>query len=471
MSAPVSGFSKLSLTQDMQSSRSHVRGSSGERGKGKAPMGAGGPSRLTSIPSILNDSVDEDLDEEEPDEGNQSGRVFALDHCRHIGELYAFQIAYAEVERISIRISTTGPACSSDTCKEKRTCRHIMWLLEQLSHAIPDAIDANTMTPYEQISTMGLGNVCEELHWEAREGPDSDTEDTWQLKKVYSTSGTSRQTRGMIRERMIVVRDIMATLSTELTEDYRKDIFEDGERISPEPVMGDLEATISRLLILDDDMFYHFKTRVSHTMRALEFFKKAFLKAQTACDSLDRYCEDGPAAGPFDLVWCANKLIDIVNSISINVVQRQPLTLAAKEEAAKALVGILGMVVNRNFDVYQTVSWPRRRAHAEPQIDRNLYERLIRNPPRNSPTSGDFVLNALQNLPEAQPFIEELEVILGQLEGIGWDAPPAYIGKLQRIIAQLKGVSPIAGPGPGPSVPSGKRPAGSGDRKANKRMK
>lgn len=322
---------------------------------------------------------------------------------------------------------------------------------------------------------MGLENVCEKLQLELREGPDSPIEARWQLKKVHSTSGITRRTRGMIRERIHVVRDIMAALSNEMTDDFRKDIFDPPGKLSQGAVLGDLEATISRLIFFNDDIFYHFQALVPHNVRATDYFRKALRKAQDALQALDDYCEHGPINGPFDLIWCANSLVALVDAISFNIAQRQPLSSTAKHEAAKTLVGILEMVVGSNYEVYNELAWDRRKKHAEPLLDRNLYERLIRRPPRNYPT--DFVLNALQNLPEARPFIEQLQGLLDKLGGVGWDAPAAYKNKLRGIIAQLRAVSPefdpvivvdprtasaspsapVAGPGASEAGPSVKR--------------
>jgi hypothetical protein len=451
----------------MQSSRGHTRGHSGGKGKGKAPARDDDPP--SSDESSDNDS--EEPGEEGHEEGTDiswSGRLFALDHCRQHGTRYAFQISYAEVQRYSIRISTTDAGTPTCSCNEEGTCRHVIWLLEQLSRTRTDAAEATPITPYEQISSMGLDAVCDELHWELREGTDSDTEETrWQLKKDYKASELGRQTRGMVRDRMRTVRDIMATLSTYVTDDFRPDIFDTPDEISmDEPfVLGDLEATLARILIKDDDIFHQFSALVPRNTRASDYFRKMGSKAQHTCVLLDNYCEVGPAAGQHDVIWCAQTLVDIVNAISQNVAERQPLSSVSREEAAKSLVSILRMVVkDRNHDVYQNSQWPRRRPHGEPHIDRNLYERLIGTQSRANPAGGNFVIKALQDLPEAQRFVDALEDILNRLKTIGWGpAPQAYTDKLSAIIAQLKR-------GSGPSVSSGKRPASSMERKV-KRMK
>ncbi|KAG4430334.1 hypothetical protein IFR05_014187 [Cadophora sp. M221] len=457
----------------MQSSRGHARGHSGGKGKGKAV-----PIEEDDGPSSSEESDDDDDDDSngsDHDEGlgeetDTTCRIFALDHCRQHGTRYAFQIAYAEVERYSIRISTTDSGRPTCSCKEHGNCRHILWFLEQLSRTRSLAVENEeaNITPYEHISQLGLDNVCEELHWELRQGTDSDTEETqWQLQKAYSTPEAGRQTRGVIKERLKTVRDILATFSDIDTDSYRRDLFDSGDDITTEPIFvkRDLEATVAKILILDDSIFHHFQTLVSRNVRATEYFNKMGSKAMATLDLLDRYCEVGPTAGQHDLIRSAQTLVDIVNSISINVTERQPLSPASRGEAAKALVSILSTVVrDRNHDAYQNSTWPRRRPHGELSIDRNLYARLIGTTSRTNPAGGNFVIKALQDLPEARHFVEELEEILDMLGTIGWGpAPQAYRDKLGGLITQLRGAS-------GVSISSGKRPAGSLDHKV-KRMK
>ncbi|KAL2072535.1 hypothetical protein VTL71DRAFT_11878 [Oculimacula yallundae] len=452
----------------MQSSRGHAQGHSGGKGKGKeSPIEQKEEEGQETSSGSDEDSNGSDSDDSGPEEETDTTcRVFALDHCRQYGTRYAFQIAYAEVERYSVRISTTDSGRPTCSCKEQGICRHIHWFLDQIRRTrLPE--DADTVgTPYDYISQHGLDNLCDELHWELRQGTDSDTEETqWQLQKAYSTLDTSRQTRSMIKERPRIVRDILATLSNLDTDSYRPDLFESAVDINTESalVKRDLEATVARILMTDDNIFNHFQTLVSRNVRATDYFDKMGIKAQTTLNLLDRYCEIGPSAGQHDLIRCAQSLVDIVNSISINVTERQPLSSASRSEAAKALVSIFSTVVrDRNHDAYQNSTWPRRRPHGELSIDRNLYERLIGTTSRANPAGGTFIIKALQDLPEAQQFVEELEEILALLGTIGWGpAPQSYRDKLAGLISQLKG---------GVSMSSGKRPAGSLDRKV-KRMK
>jgi len=118
MSAPVSSFSKLSLSQEMQESRGQ-----GQPGKGKQP-------------ARVDDDSDSESEAESEDllstQDSGSGNVLAVDHCRQLmnaeteQSYYAFQIASAEVERIGIRIYPTdfkAPECS---CDEEGICPHMV---------------------------------------------------------------------------------------------------------------------------------------------------------------------------------------------------------------------------------------------------------------------------------------------------------------------------------------------------------
>lgn len=313
MSGPIASFEKLSISQ-MQ--RAH------QKGKGKA---------IATADDTSEEESEEELDEEQDsDEGEGTDLeasykpVYAIDHCRRIRHRdsrqaseeppisthYAFQMAYADVQRYSVRINNIdeSPTC---TCKETGVCKHSEWLQQQLQH-LPcfhspnsEGFGRQDATPYEQISTQGIQHVCEELQWELRDGPDSDTEETrWTLKKDHSSRKASHhQTRSTIRNRMKEVRDIMATLSPVVTDDFRGDIFENIDDFGNEAfTQNDIEATVSKLLILDDDIFRQFRSLVSRDVRAQDYFAKMAKKARHACDRLDKFCEVGMAAGNCDLI-------------------------------------------------------------------------------------------------------------------------------------------------------------------------
>lgn len=496
MSPPHLKFSQLSIASIMQTSpSSHREQSRGDRN-----------SQTQSTPTSIHNSVeppsntspdqqeDEELedeeDEEETDEsesedegdGNtpsSSPKLFALDHCRQIEQTFAFQIAFAQVERYSVRFNAEKnsgrPTCS---CGEEGTCQHIAWLLEQLEPGIDQGIDQSLSTQ-EQLHETGLDNICHTLDWELRESPLA-AENEYQLVKKNDTNSSSsdsvvhppsRVTRGMRGQRLAAIRDIMATLSHhEVQDTYRPDIFDDnGRGVSDYSVAPqDLEKTLARIIFHNDRIFRQFDSFVPDNVRAEEYFQKMVYKAQSYCDILGHYAIHGPdsTGKTHDVIWCGNALAEAVESIHKNIGARGQLSSDSREVAAKALIDILKIVISKNTEVYpQVMNWPRRRPHGELQIDRNLYMRLIGKESPHNPAQGTFVLKALQELPEAVRFVEDLEEILVLLTNeYAYKAPTAYTNKLREIIARLKGTN-----SPGESS-SGKRPASSMDRRA-KRMK
>jgi hypothetical protein len=468
--------------------------SSKDKGKGKAPL-----QDETSNDSDDSDELEGDEDEdEEPEEddveeateSSNNGHLIALDHCRPIYDsdkplpVYAFQIAYAKVQPYSLRIYDDGRvACSCD----EKDCRHREWLLRQLS-MIPSGQGPGAGTPpatidyYNRIrrtGSHGLEDVCRALDWEFREG-DIDTGTEWELQKQPPPSrpGEDRQTRRTIAQRVSTIRDIMDTFSaTVRPADYRQDIFKDPTNIDVNNfyVEHDLEATFSRLLMFDNRMFHFFELLVSNDARAANFFLNMQLQAVDKLRLLDNYVDNGPGddGRHYDIIWCAQELVNIVAAIDTNVSERGGgrLSPSSRTAAAGTLVSILEMVVSRDRDVYARIGWHRQKRHGEGRIHRNLYARLIGVVSSENPSGGVFVLKALQPLgPAATVYIERLETILHNVGPRGSQAPKAYQDKLREYIKELKDMP--RPDRPGPSSSSGKRSGGSTSTDRNiKRMK
>ncbi|CAG8960004.1 hypothetical protein HYFRA_00013192 [Hymenoscyphus fraxineus] len=492
MSPPHLRFSQLSITSKMQTSpSSRLEQSSGQGISHNNPTQTS--NRNSARPSPSQSSVQEeeedsnveeetDESEDEEDEDTQASgnhQLFALDHCRQHEQTFAFQIASADVKTYSIRINTqasAGPVCS---CEEEGTCQHIRWLLEQLEDGIEPDIDPS-LSPQERLHRTGLDNICHTLRWELREfHDDGPAENEYQLVKMLDANSSSsasivpppsQGTRQRLELRLFDVRDIMATLSHhEVVETYRPDIFDNGGRgtLDYTVVPRDLEASLARMLVHNDRIFHQFKSFVPPNVRAEEYFLKMVYKAKFTCEQLDHYAAHGPGSTGqiHDVIWCGKQLVEIIDSIHKNIGKRE-LSAQSREVGAKALIDILQFVIQKNKDVYsEPMSWARRRPHGERNIDRNLYMRLIGTASPDNPAKGTFVLNALQALPEALRFVDELEGILVLLTvQPGYRPPPLYTNKLRDIIFRLKGRN-----SPGASS-SGKRPASSMDRQA-KRMK
>jgi len=495
----------------MEQTSRGTHASSIDKGKGKAPL-----QEESSNDSDDQDELEEDEDEdpEEATESSNNGHLIALDHCRPIYNsdntlpVYAFQIAYAKVQPYSLRIYDRGGRI---TCScEEEDCAHREWLLRQLSmipsgQRVGAGPGLDTVDYYNRIrrtGSHGLEDVCRALDWEFREG-DTDTGTEWELQKQFPPSrpfqgpelephsslirdmgdevpaaGEGRRTRTKIAERVNTVRDIMNTFSAAVQPvDYRRDIFENPTNINVNNVYveHDLEATISRLLVVDDRVFHFFELLVSKDDRAINFFRKMQQQAVDILHLLDNYIDNGPGddGRQYDIIWCAQELANIVTAIDTNISQRGGgrLSPSARTAAAGTLVSILEMVVDRNRDAYARIKWNRQRRHGEGRIHRNLYARLIGILSSENPSSGVFVLKELQGLgPAAMVYVERLETILYNIGPRGSQAPQAYQVKLGGLIKDLKNMP--RPDRPGPSSSSGKRSGGSTSTDRNiKRMK
>lgn len=452
------------------------------------------------------DSTDSSSQEEFSDSDDEEGatkntHLIAVEHCRQIGSLYAFQIADAEVRNCAIRVDENMdiPTC---TCAEGGgLCRHTQWLLEQLTLARDSSPTKRPVSPHAFIKSEGLEGVCKTLKWELRDGSEDDiSEYPWALKRDFAVQGPEEEEGTHSRE--YIIRDLLATFTNTTTDDFRPDIFNTATSFTTNEeiyIPKDLEGTIARLLLQNNDFYNHFRTLIKPDVRATAYFQNQSHKFEQTLNKLDQYCDYGPsvAGGDFDLIWCAKTLTGIVSSITHNLTTRAPLATSSRTEAARVLVQILRTVVrSRNHDVYQNLAWPRPRKHGEPQIDRNLYQRLIGSSMSSStsistssssrPSSSGggggggatlFVIDALQVLPEAKAFVDPLEEIYALLESVGWSAPKKYLEALRALIQRLKGGG--SGPSPtgsGSGSGSGKRAAGSssglgGMERKSKRMK
>lgn len=465
MSTPVASFKKLSISDLMETTEPQGR---------KVDDANRGSTRYApeddETSSEASSSEEEDSD---GDEGNGNTHVLALDHCRQIGSRYAFQVVDAEVRRCGIRLDETMniPYCS---CNGGAQCRHTQWLLAELAKVRRSSPTKKPLSPHAYITSKGLGSICKTLKWELRDASDDEAmEYPWALKKDYAVQAPEEQTE---QNRTFIVRDMLASFSNTPTDEFRNDIFNTvpGSSVGDVYLPNDLQGTIARVLLHDDEMFDYFNTLIKPDTRATKYFQNMALKAQRTLTSLENYCEGGPsqAGGDFDLIWCAQSLTEIVNTISHNLSTRQPLSSATRTTAAKTLISILSTVIkSRNHDVYQNLSWPRPRKHGEPQIDRNLYQRLIGSTAPANPSGGTFVIKALQDLPEAKAYIDSLEECVVLLESVGWSAPKQYVDRLKELCRWLKGVS---GPSPSSGSPGssgGKRAGDMGMEGKVKRMK
>ncbi|KAL3419344.1 SWIM zinc finger protein [Phlyctema vagabunda] len=424
MSAPTSSFSNLSISPDMErASTQRTR---------RQPQ--------DNPPSDSEeDSEDEPEGEsEEESEEDEDDTLVALDWCGSRSDQFCFRLVVAEIDRVSIFVKQGGQnKCSCD----ERDCEHLQWLKDQFE----DEEDSSLAAVYQRYQSRGLKMLAEKHHWDFKKPDDRNLDSPtsqWELKRQDpSASSGEIQATIITPERKEIVRDIMATLSPSISEEYRTDIFEGDFSFHNLVVPRDLETTICRLLLLDDKMLHRFENLVSEKDRAMDFFYKREVKVQHTFDIYDEYVQHGPknedGEGECDSRWCAKVLVNIAESIKKRTLQF--LDTEAREHAAHVLVMILQGVVARNFDVSEQARWPYRQQPGETEVHRNLYTLLV-NSNEFSP-NDDFLVDVFWNVRDAaRPFVETLEDVHYKITTADTGSFPSaiFMSKLNDLIAKSK---------------------------------
>lgn len=232
------------------------------------------------------------------------------------------------------------------------------------------------------------------------------------------------------------VRDIMSAFSEiTLPEEFRRDLAETttGQRLTPEQcvVQGDLEATLFRLAVHDDNVYTSLRKAMPAGACAGIYFDKVQKRSRDLLAQFDVYRETGRlpvGERPLDVKEVARRLRQNVDRIQANVSVRVPY---GSKDAAQALVTLLQEVSARNIDAFEGNRWGRVPPPGEDEDDRNLYEQLIG---QANEAEGLFVLDALEELPTSvlQPYLPHLNEILNKVEINR--APTPYVLKLKSLI-------------------------------------
>ncbi|KAI9880663.1 MAG: hypothetical protein M1830_001667 [Pleopsidium flavum] len=363
---------------------------------------------------------------------------------REINGYYAFEIP----ERASVRIGPpegpyATPTCScTDFQNRESACRHIYWLLDHMRLAQPfpatsppvlarDGSVQHAPSPYEYIAGHGLDELTKRLGWP--------------LRQTDPPSFEVRKDR---------VRDMLSVFDSTgaLPEEYRMDVF---ASITDTPlslqecyVPHELERTLVNLAMNDDAVYRGLQEVVPPNRCALAYIGKLRSRAQTTINKLEEYVSDGPSDGdqsPTDVAWCAEHLRSIVFQTSGCLNSHAPLPTDVLTRAAAFLVELLQHICTRNDDVYEDIDWDREAPENEGEANRNLYVRLIGNPPHSLDESTvkqeNFVIDTLRDFPPASisQFTERLEGILETVEANG--ATETYMEALGQLIQRLEGAA------------------------------
>lgn len=216
-----------------------------------------------------------------------------------------------------------------------------------------------------------------------------------------------------------------------LPEDFRPDLVDDSnQHRSPAEcvVQGDLQATVFRLALHDDNVYTALLGAMPPAASAILYFDKILAKSQRLLANFDRYCRTGepPADGsnvePDHVVRILQRYI---NRTHTNIIARAPYGIP---QAARSLVTLLADISNRNQDALEGNQWNRHAFHGESADDRNLYHMLI-------DRATEFpILEALELLSGAElhPLTSDLGNIFGRNQVIF--APAAFLERLGTLV-------------------------------------
>ena len=412
------------------------------------------------------------------DERGRDNAVDAFSYPQMTLKVYAprdqhvvFQVA--ELSTYNIQTGAEGspyavPACTCGCDAEKENegrgrntepCRHLIWLFDQMAREM--LIDDGrplTMTraghaaelgnPFERISDFHEDVLADSLHCNPRDGPSS--------RRVQET------------------REMLASLNNIPTEQYRPDLLrlgakmaagreEEGEQEEEELEEGevverrDLEATIFRMLLRNDEFFSYFLSSMPRDEPVHNRFRRLEQRAAAALAGLDAYTEDPSQPGatsasgrPKDVQWCAAHLALVLDQIYASVQHaREPLEPWEQAAAARAAVHVLEGVVERAGRASGLPSLPRGQ--------RDLYFCLMGDRDR------DFAIRVLNQFSRATlaPWADRLAAVEDRILQHG--APASYVTKLRSLIDRLQDS--------GSGSAAGAKRSGQGSDRAAKRMK
>ncbi|KAK6948662.1 hypothetical protein Daesc_010432 [Daldinia eschscholtzii] len=453
MSPPSERFSRLSLGSmppitRLQSRRrlqvEEVEGSSSSESDTEQDFDIDDDGFMVS-PSNLRYSLDL-LDEETRENVNRAIEVppqFTLRGCQAGDERCLFLITEPVEFTVRTGSEQSGYGVPSCTCESgergESPCRHILWLFDQITSQVlgvqrsPLSLTeygypAELGNPYDAISDFHLDMLADSLHCDI-------------------VGQTPEPSARRVRE----AREMLAWLHGVPADEYRPDLFEKKNSHNHNPrtgrgrravKRGDLEQTIFRMLLRNDDFFQYFLASMRGGASAgdeedeeeeeVESYSNRFRilqrRADAALAGLGRYAEDPMLqriARPKDVKWCAEHVSRATRQV-YGVIHNtdRPLLGWELRAAAGAAVHILERVVE---------DWDRDVGPAElPRAERNLYLRLIGEEDRN------FVVDILASIPPEilGPWVDELTALQRRIAEKG--APVAYTARLSSLVSHLR---------------------------------
>ncbi|KAL4743585.1 hypothetical protein BDV11DRAFT_214168 [Aspergillus similis] len=352
--------------------------------------------------------------------------------------------------------------CAAFRGRDAVACQHIFWLLDQVRAQFLSPSLAPPNAPLKiLLSSDGHAQGFPRIE-QLLNNPSSSTTLETLAERLDWPYVCSDVEGGMSRTQR--VRDILSAFSTEiLQEDFRVEPVESESepedtnysRMSPKKrrtpeqcvVQGDMEATIFRLAVHDDNVFRSLCKAMPPGACAAIYFDKMLERSRSILSEFDRYCrtlggpyEDGDKSKVLSMAAVVQTIRNNILNIHKNIHVRAPHGL---QGAAKALTSILEDISTRNKDALAdnqygcvsllpaNVNWSA--DDEDDEYSRNLYHQLIGSADDDEDESH-FVLDALADLPGEvlYPFRERLGAVLARVEVNR--APRGFIMRLAGIV-------------------------------------
>ncbi|KAK2750141.1 hypothetical protein FQN57_004637 [Myotisia sp. PD_48] len=397
---------------------------------------------------------------------------FAVDQCKPNRETgYQFQV----VDRGDVCVGEGAMPlkCSCERFLQTNSaCRHIYWLVDQLYGRVTKQ---HRIGPKVTLSARGEARELPSLLDMLRDDADKVfSQSGWLYVSARSSASNSDAESTPAMSRSDKARDLLSTFSeTIMPEEFRPDLFEAiSKTLTPEQcvIQRDLEGTIFRLAVHDDNVYSSLRKVMPAGARAAIFFEKILRRINQLLEDFRKYSRTGARRRSdskiLEIPAVCREVREYLSMIRKNITIRSP----HGSYAAQALVGILRAVSNYNLDAFENIQWNRQAVAGETPQDRNLYVQLI-----YFPVKADecFVLDCLELLPNdiLSQYCPQLQGVLADLKGHG--APMDYLRRIQALIAIGDATIPSrVGIGSSAGGPSGyKRPATTPNLSGRKRTK
>lgn len=394
---------------------------------------------------------------------NKSTEVAPCKHLLWLFDHVAGQTTAYEHEpgEKPLKLNTKGYANEMGDPYQKISSFHLDVLADGLHcTVVPENGLPSPISPVRPSSTHGFAEGTD-----LTPGDDSDVDE-------FDDDETSTPNPLRVLEAREILSSIVNSYKDKPVESWRPDLsgtFSPHGRNRRNPgsqtliCRGDLEATIFRMLISNDNMFKLFVDQLGESDPIKNRFRKLGQRVDKVLSDLDAYSasladyqetahsvssvtansvgfpEDRPSGcrldeAPSNVFWAANHILGAVEIINRSIFSRdEPLQLWEQRAVARTLVHILKAVVDRDRDFHPG---PKKR-------DRNLFARLIGEAFSDGTMDrGDyFVLSQLNSIPPSSlsHCLDTLEDIVVKLADK--EVPIRYVEELKSIIYRGKSSS------------------------------